>query len=96
MCFSFLRPAFLSEPVEAEGKNVCVFLDTRACYLVQALRTIGPEPCPGLTGTVVSTSKVVWWMCHCAQLQLPPITGRRVVLTDNVTNLVCDLSDQSG
>jgi hypothetical protein len=51
---------------------------------------------PGLTGTVISTSKVVWWMCHCAQLQLPPITGRRVVLTDNVSNLVCGLSDQSG
>ncbi len=50
MCSSFLRPAFLSERVEAEGKNVCVLLDTRACYLVQALRTIGPEPCPGADG----------------------------------------------
>jgi hypothetical protein len=32
-----LRPAFLSERVEAQAKNVCVFLDTRACYLVHAL-----------------------------------------------------------
>ena len=37
MCFSFLRPACLSEPVEAQGKMCSVHLDTWACYPVHAL-----------------------------------------------------------
>jgi hypothetical protein len=67
MCFSFLRPAFLSERVEAEGKNVCVLLDTRACYLVQALRTIGhPSLARGLTGTVLYVEGSVVDVSLCA------------------------------